>query len=265
MLHLNAIKLKAMEYYKNEEDFKEKCGYEIDDNWYPRVTKIVGIKNKPALLFYYAEAASYRAAQAMTTKSAEEGTLIHETMEKIFVGESPYIDPSIKPAIEAYLAFREQNSIQIDPEYIEKRVVSHDHRYAGTMDALALIGGRFGVLDIKTSAAIYRDYSLQTSAYIAPLKKEIPELKTRWILRIDQQHSCLKCAAMMRPKGGREKIKKGRGGSCPNEEHEWSELQGIIELKEFYKWENDFRAFLSAKTLWEWENEYWLKRVGYLS
>ena len=54
--------------YKNEEEFKNKAGYIINDAWYPRVTKIVEIKSKPALYRYYGAATSYDAAQAKTQK-----------------------------------------------------------------------------------------------------------------------------------------------------------------------------------------------------
>ena len=66
-------------------------------------------------------------------------------------------------------------------------------------------------------------------------------------------------------KGGREKIKIKYGSSlmrnCP---HEWGEMKGDIELQEFPYWQDDFQAFLGAKRLWEWENDSWLKKVGYL-
>lgn len=256
-----------MDYFKDPESFKEACGYEIDGVWYPRVTKIISIKAKPALYKYYAEAASYVAAQKSTQESAREGTLMHETVEKFLIGEEPEVDPLIQPAVSAFLKFRDQNRIQVDPEYVEKRIVSYDHRYAGTLDAVALIGGKFGVLDIKTSQAIYRDYNLQTSAYMDPLAKELHELQTRWILRIDQVKTCARCGATLRPKGGREKVRlpyPRNGTACPEDRHAWGELKGVIELKEFPFWRQDFEAFLGAKRLWEWEHDYWLRKIGYL-
>ena len=69
------------------------------------------------------------------------------------------------------------------PELVERRIVNRDHRYAGTVDAIARIGGKLGVLDIKTSQSIYRDYNLQTSAYMDALKNEFEDLSTRWILK----------------------------------------------------------------------------------
>lgn len=258
-----------MDYFRDEQSFKDACGYEIDGVWFPRVTRIIDIKAKPALYRYYGEAKSYKDAQESTQKSAEEGTLMHETVEKIFVGETPAVDPSIAPAVSALQEFLAKNRIQVSADHVERRIVNHEHRYAGTIDTLALIGGKFGVLDIKTSQAIYRDYNLQTSAYMDALRHEFPNLQTRWILRIDQVKTCQRCLSTLRPKGGRDKVRKpypnGGRSVCSDGEHEWGDLLGVIELKEFPFWHDDFQAFLGAKRLWEWENEKWLKRVGYLA
>lgn len=251
--------------FKDETSFKEACGYTIDDVWYPRVTKIVSIKAKPALYRFYGEAASFKAAAAITEKSAEEGTLIHETVEGLLLGKNPEIPASVAPAVNAFLQFLDTKNIQVSPELVERRVIHYGERYAGTVDALAIIDGKFGVLDIKTSQAIYRDYNLQTSAYMDALKDSFP-LQTRWILKIDQIQTCNVCGAIRRLKGGREKIRSGRVGRAvsTSHDHEWGEMKGDIELKEFPYWENDYAAFLGAKRLWEWENEFWLKRVNYL-
>lgn len=254
--------------YSNLENFKSLAGYEIDGAWYPRVTKIIDIKAKPALYRFYGEMNSFAEGEAVKKKSATEGTLIHEIVEKILIGEKPSINSSVLPAIEAFFRFLEEKHIQVDQEHVEKRIVNFDERYAGTLDSLALIDGKFGVLDIKTSQAIYRDYNLQTSAYMAALQSDFKNLQTRWILRIDQIKNCFKCKSVLREKGGRKKIKLPWNGkyydfrakAC---EHEWSELRGDIELKEFPYWREDYKAFLGAKKLWEWENEYWLKQLSY--
>ncbi len=257
--------------YKSVEEFKSLAGYDIDGSWYPRVTKIVEIKAKPALYRFYAELSSFAEGEEVKKISASEGTLIHETIEAIMMKKNPDIDPTVRPAVEAFNRFVETTNIQVDPEFVEKRVAHHQERYAGTIDSMALIDGKFGVLDIKTSQSIYRDYNLQTSAYMAALEQDYPTLQTRWILRIDQNKGCLKCGATLRPKGGRDKIRlpwdpKNRSARTMAEkcEHEWSDLRGEIELKEFPYWRNDYKAFLGAKKLWEWENEYWLKQAGYL-
>lgn len=252
--------------YKDATEFKEQCGYTIDDVWYPRVTKIVTIKSKPALYYYYGEAKSYKAAQEATEQSAKEGTAIHEAVEGLLLGKNPEIGADIAPAVKAFSEFFEKNNIQVTPDLVERRIVNYDHRYAGTVDAIALIGGKLGVLDIKTSQAIYRDYSLQTSAYMDALKGQFKNLQTRWILKIDQIQNCTLCGSRRRVKGGREKIKLNyQNRSARTCGHEWSPLRGDIELQEFPYWQEDFQAFLGAKKLWEWENDAWLKKVGYLS
>ncbi|PIP30145.1 hypothetical protein COU12_01960 [Candidatus Jorgensenbacteria bacterium CG10_big_fil_rev_8_21_14_0_10_54_38] len=252
-------------FYKTVEEFKKLAGYEIDGFWYPRVTKIIEIKSKPALYHFYGRMENFAAAEQVKRQSASEGTLIHETVEKILTGGQPSVPPQIEPSVKAFLEFLLKNHISVDPAYVEHRLVNYEHRYAGTLDAVAMIGGRLGILDIKTSQEIYRDYNLQTAAYLAAMKDAVKGLETRWILRIDQSRSCLHCGALLRSKGGREQIKTQWGNpfmqACT---HEWGPMEGRIELKEFPYWQEDFDAFLGAKKLWEWENVDWLKQVGYL-
>lgn len=260
-----------MSWYPSLENFKNDNGYEYGGLWYPRVTSIVSIKAKPALYMFYASLPNYATGEAIKAKSAEEGTLIHDTIEAILrKGSAPTRDAvgaptfdvgvgipeSIRPAISAFLDFNNKNDLVAHK--IEERVVSKKHRYAGTMDVLADLNGKVGVLDIKTSVSIYRDYSIQTSAYIEALKEDtnLPPL-TRWILRVNQMKKCLRCPATLRDKGGREKI-RGEKYACI---HEWSEMQGECELQELKDFDHDIKAFLACKDLWEWENKYWLSKI----
>ena len=243
-------------WYANVENFKNACGYEIDGIWYPRVTSIVGIKAKPALYFFYAGLPDFKTGEAIKAKSAEEGTAIHEAIEAVLRKEPVVIPENIKPAVSAFLDFYSKNNVVAHK--IEERVVSKKHNYAGTMDVLAEVNGRLGVLDIKTSIAIYRDYNIQTSAYIEALREDsnIPPL-TRWILRVNQFKKCLKCPATFRDKGGRAKI-RGEKYQC---EHEWGPMEGEHEIQELKEFDHDIKAFLACKNLWEWENKYWLDKI----
>jgi len=250
------------------DSFKESSGYIINGIWYPRVTSILNIKAKPALYRYYASLSSYAEGEAIKNKSAEEGTRVHEAAEAILTGKEPVVDSDISPSVEVFRKFIKERNVQVDPEWVERRVSNFNERYAGTVDAVAFIDGKLGVLDLKTSAAIYRDYTLQLGAYFSPIQEELPTLSTRWILRIDQSQRCFQCDASRRTKGGREKIrspKKGSNGvhyrTC---HHEWGEMEGEVELKEFPLWHDDYQAFLAAKKLWEWENVSVLKKIGYV-
>jgi len=250
---------------RNIEELKASSGYEIDGFWYPRVTKIVEIKAKPALYRFYARMQNFAEGERIKQQSASEGTLIHEAVEEILLGREPDIPESIKPSLEAFRAFLEDRKIAVDKNYVERRLVNYEHRYAGTLDVIAMIGGKLGILDIKTSQEIYRDYNLQTSAYFAAMRDAVKGLETRWILRIDQGRVCKRCGSRLRSKGGKDQVKvQWNNGFAKTCVHEWGPMEGQIELKESPEWEDDFHAFLGAKKLWEWENASWLKEIGYL-
>lgn len=244
--------------------FREEHGYEIDGSWYPRVTSILGIKAKPALYHFYAGQPSYSAAQAVTERSAVEGTRIHEAAQAILLGQDPVVEPDIAPAIMAFRSFIARQPIETVAEHIERRIWHPGDRFAGTIDILGTMKGKLGVIDIKTSQEIYRDYNLQTAAYMAALAPNYPELQTRWILRLDQMQFCLECNASRRTKGGREKIKRDYASrKAPCTFHTWGPVTGIAQIREFPEWEHDYAAFLAAKRLWEWEHKDLLEAIGY--
>lgn len=264
-------------WYQNGNKFKEENGYEINGQWYPRVTKILEVKSKPALEIFFKEMDSYALAEDVKNKSAVQGSLVHETIGKLLLGETVEVADEVKAAVEAFQEFNASRQIVFHPEFIERRVWSPRHRYAGTVDALASVDGKFGVLDIKTSAGFYPEYNLQTAAYISALQEfetkrnmKLPQdVQTRWILRIDQRRLCCQCGASLREKGGRRKIRLPRRrnagvSTCSEAEHQWGEAKGDVELREFPYVYNDIKAFVAAKILWEWEHGYWLRQIGYL-
>ncbi len=234
----------------------ERAGYLIDGVWYPRVTSIVNIKAKPALYRYYAGMPNFRAADDAKEASAREGTLVHEAVEAIARGEHPVVDPLVQPSVEAFVEFARNN--EIEPLLIEERIISRAHRYAGTIDMLARVNGVVGVLDIKTGKRIYRDYGMQTSAYVGALceRTDIPTPQTSWVLRLDQCRSCELCGGTMRTKGGTTRVNGFGSRSCA---HQWGPMQGQFEFQELTGQEHNLKAFLAAKTLWEWEHREWLK------
>ena len=246
--------------YSNINEFKTANGYDIYGMWYPRVTAIVSIKSKPALYRFYAGQKSFAAAEEMKNKSAEEGTLVHEVVEGLLGGKPTPIPDSVVPVVAAFHDFKKQH--EIIPHQIETKIMSRKHGYAGTIDVLAEVDGRLGVLDIKTSYAIWRDYGIQTAAYVEALHedKNMPRL-ARWILRLDQSHHCLNaCGATMRTKGGIEKVREAFPRRKYNCAHVWGDCTGEVELKELDNLEHDTQAFLAAKSLWEWEHDNWLRQ-----
>ncbi|MBI2582816.1 hypothetical protein HYW30_01230 [Candidatus Azambacteria bacterium] len=244
------------------EYFKGTKGYEIDGTWLPRVTAIVEIKAKPGLERYLAESKGYKDVQSTKRQAADEGSHIHEIAEAVLLGKSIPVPPAIAPAIFAVRRFLKEHALEITEENVEKRIHHPTHRYAGTIDVLATLDGKRGILDIKTGAAVYRDYRMQTAAYFDAVNATHPEaLETRWIFRIDQFQRCSKCGAKFRVKGGRESTKGGTDHGA----HEWGPIEGEVELVEFHDdFEHDLAGFLHAKGLWEWEHRETLREIGYL-
>jgi len=244
------------------EYFMKKYGHIVGGIWVPRVTAITDIVAKPGLLKYYAAQKSFEAAQRKLQNSANWGTLTHQTVEKILKGEKVEIHPKILPSIEAFLEWKYQHNLKvIDPQnHIERMIFDPDHLYAGRMDALVEIDGKLGILDIKTGTGIWDEYLLQTAAYqnaYNKMSKDNEKALTRWILRIDQYRECLICGAKIREKSGEGVIK----GGDPLCDHKFSEVKGFVEFRELPDFEKDFKAFLSAKELWEWYHRDYLNKI----
>lgn len=244
--------------YESIDEFRERAGYDIDGVWYPRVTSIVSIKAKPALLRYYGGMRSFKAADDAKEASAREGTLVHEAVAAIAAGRHDVtVDALVQPSVDAFRGFLRNN--HVEPLLIEERVVNREHGYAGTVDMVARVNGVVGVLDIKTGKRVYRDYGMQTAAYVAAVaeRKDIEAPTTSWVLRLDQHRSCERCGVSLRTKGGTFRVSAG-GRGCT---HQWGPMIGQFEFSEFSATDQNMRAFLAAKTLWEWEHEEFLTHM----
>lgn len=78
-------------------------------------------------------------------------------------------DAAATSSIKAFLEWEEA----VHPEYLlsEQPVCSVLHWYAGKLDVVVRIKGRVGVLDVKTSKAIYPEYFAQMAAYQRALEE----------------------------------------------------------------------------------------------
>lgn len=235
---------------------KQKHGYEINGLWYPRVTSICGIIAKPGLEKWLANQGSFAAMQRKRKKVTGWGNLVHETIGKILLDKKPKIEPTIQPSIDAFLDWL--NNHQLKVLDVEKQVLSKEHGYIGTLDVLGEIDGQLGVLDLKTSRAIWDEYFIQTAAYVqAHNEGTDTKAKTHWILRIDQYQECELCGARKRNKAGEADIKKDNK-AC---RHKWGATEGTCELRGVENHKVYVNTFLTAKKLWEFSNRNWLFRV----
>ena len=95
--------------------------------------------------------------------AADVGSRIHALAEQINRGLEPAVTPDDAPFIDAYRAFL----ASFRPRFVaaEEMVVSLRHRYAGTLDAVAVIDGETWLLDLKSGSGVYPETALQLAAY----------------------------------------------------------------------------------------------------
>jgi|YNPMSStandDraft_2_1061718.scaffolds.fasta_scaffold04369_2 hypothetical protein len=259
--------------YQDIEEFKKDQGYIIENVWYPRVTKICDVKSKPALYYFYAQSPDFETANLKKRKAADEGKIVHEIIESFITRRSIIVPEEYLGFKKAFEDFLKNHSFFSKFEWIEKKVRHPAYRYVGTFDAVGEIDGYFSLIDIKTSQSVYEDYRLQTAAYFYAINEEpwlldykgiktiLPrEIEKRYILRLNQKRICQKCGAVLKVRQMGDKLEK-EDNSC---NHEFGDIVGEWELKEFDNPEEDFKGFLHCKGLWEWENRDFLKEIGYL-
>ena len=230
------------------EYFKHKYGYEVEGIWMPRVTAITSLTSRP---FF---AASYR--------SADWGNEVHSAVEKILKGEAKDSEKKIEPTLRAFERWRKEHDVRIASSLdIERRVYDFENGYAGTIDMVADVQGRRGIVDLKTGNGIRSEHSLQIAAYLNAYNKDATkklQAEARWILRIDQYEECKGCLAKRSEKSGKERI-LGGNDYC---NHQWSGVRGEFEFVELEDMEEDLEAFLAAKEVWEWYHRAFLKKVA---
>lgn len=237
-------------------EFKGQCGHQVKESWLPRVTSVLQIVAKPGLLRYYAQQKNYTTAQTALRCAAENGIRVHSIAEDFFEGKICK-DKYYKTVIDKLSEWKKKYKPKIIAT--EKRVVDDkEHFYCGTADIIAKIDDEIGVIDIKTGSGIWEEYGLQTAAYMHAYNLKAKErATTSWILRLDTYQVCKICGAKRRNKNGDVRVTGGKY-FC---EHEWNGIETESQFKKITNTEDNFKAFLHAKGLWEWANKRLLKQI----
>ena len=152
-------------------------GYRLDDNTrVPSVTTILGAFKDPGGLMHWAyrlglDGKDLRKEQA---RGAAIGTLVHDMVEAHLVGEdveaviarSLLDDDDLAKARRGFDGFRKWwDMASANVHAVEVPLVSQRFRFAGTLDAVATLGGELCVLDWKTSNRVYDSHLVQLAAY----------------------------------------------------------------------------------------------------
>jgi len=158
----------------------------------PGTTTIIGILDKPALLYWAwnlgKEGIDFRKAR---DKAADIGTIAHYLVECDIKNEKPdlseYAPADVDKAENAFLAWLDfRKAHKIAPLKSELQLVSEKYRYGGTIDIYAVMDEVPTLIDLKTSSGIYPEMRLQLAAYDNLLHENNYEVKQQYIVRIDK-------------------------------------------------------------------------------
>lgn len=176
--------------------------YQVNGKQVYGVTNIVRIIDKPALRYWAVNkaieyiGANLKAGVSLdeiqiknllneakiahtksTTGAADLGSLIHEWIEKFLkagLSKQPLpkkpINKEMKNAIEGFLDWSKQHKVKFISS--ERKIYSRKHKYAGTLDAEAVVDGKATIIDFKTGNALYPESFLQAAAYLSAREEE---------------------------------------------------------------------------------------------
>jgi hypothetical protein len=102
--------------------------------------------------------------------AADIGTRVHAAIDQIIHGKEPEMTPDIKPAIDSFLSWQDENKIKI--ELGDTKIGSRLFGYGGSLDFVGFHNGEPVIFDIKTTKkrkdkphGVYDEYALQLAAY----------------------------------------------------------------------------------------------------
>ena len=178
-------------------------------------------------------------------EAASIGDDVHKWIESHIKNESPEM-PERREAqigINAFLDWVNENKVKFISS--ERVVYSKKYDYIGKMDIEANVNGKLCLIDIKTANNLYNTYNLQIAAYLkADEEESTRRYQGRWLIRLAKETE---------DEYKKRMIDKGKDGSG------YKVFEAKFLDDEMMNIERDFKAFLHAKALYEWnrENEHW--------
>lgn len=165
-----------------------RAGYRLKDGTkVPGTTTVIGrFKDSGALVQWaYRQGREHESLAALgkpapnslyevTKAAADIGTVGHAMVEARIKGGDPFAletfcglsegdQTKARSSFTAYESWASMSRLEVLEQ--EMTLVSEEHRFGGTPDAIGLVNGQLCLVDWKTSNAVYMDYLLQLAAY----------------------------------------------------------------------------------------------------
>jgi hypothetical protein len=159
--------------------------YEIDGERYPRVTAICAVLANPGLAYWRGRVGNAE-ADRVSREATGLGTRAHKAIELYAREMADWRDAEddIRPIVRAYARWHIEHVRAVVA--CEKLTVSRLHKFAGTVDLVALLDDDPlpTVIDVKTSNSISETWGLQTAAYQIALGEDEIECGRRVIVQL---------------------------------------------------------------------------------
>ena len=174
---------RIVEHEGEQINFLDQRFYKTENGeYYPSVTTILGFYPKNKFFESWLKDVGHN-SDIIVRKASEEGTAVHNAIEKFLAGEEiVWMDENkhanfsldVWKMILRFADFWHANK----PELIasEIHLLSHEHKYAGTCDLIVKIDDKVWLLDTKTSNSLHTSYNLQLAAY-ANAWNEVSDIK----------------------------------------------------------------------------------------
>lgn len=175
---MNEWKLKNGTVLRYETEFGH--SYYIDDEYVVGVTTMLNMGTPiPAGLLGYFKRTDKQTQEEILTDAQVRGTNVHQTIERLLMGEAVYPSElnreAEKRAVAAFIDFFLNTQPQ---EVISEHVVAYiedKYKFAGTLDFIGTINGKRILIDFKTSKIPSLNNSLQVQAYKAAVEQSTDE------------------------------------------------------------------------------------------
>lgn len=126
--------------------------------------------------------------QIRKEEAASKGSEVHKWAEQYILGKNPEFptDEKVLNGVTAFLSWVKDHNVKFKES--ERMIYSKKHDYVGTLDAIAVIGGKTSLIDFKTSNGVYNTMHYQVAGYQLAYEEETGKKLTgpRYIIRFDK-------------------------------------------------------------------------------
>lgn len=213
--------------------------YQRGDKYYPSVTSVLQYFPKDKFFETWVKDVGHN-ADIIMRRAGDEGTQVHQAIEKLVVGEEVHwideygralYNQNVWEMILKFVDFWQTYK----PELIhtEQLVYSDTYEYAGTVDLIIKLEDKTWLIDIKTSNSLHDSFDLQVSAYAHAYSEVTGE-------KIDRT-GILWLKSMKRGDSKKDGVYQGKGWEIKPVDNTEEHMEMFNNVYKIYKFKNKYQ------------------------